>query len=88
MVITYVEGGFAPKVGQEVTEPLAVASGIKTQSTLTEVALSSQIKKGTNSDLSWSLYPARYRERFCTKRFVGFKQSQNCLLGQGLLRAP
>jgi len=37
------------------------------------VALYSWIKYGTNSDFSLSLDPARYRERFCTKRFVGFK---------------
>ena len=33
--------GVAPKVGQAVTEPLAVASGIKVQSSVAEVALSS-----------------------------------------------
>jgi hypothetical protein len=35
---------FASKVGQAATEPLAVASGIITQSTLVEVAVYSQIK--------------------------------------------
>jgi len=34
-----------------------------------------------------SLDPARYRERFCTKRFVGFKPTQNCLLGQSLTKS-
>jgi len=48
---------------------------------LNGVALSSWIKYGTNSDFILSLCAARYRERFCTQRFLGFK-TQNCLLGK------
>jgi len=58
------------KVDPEVTEPLAVASGTRTQNHNNAAATIEGIEYKANPDFSSSLCPARYRERFCTKRFV------------------